>query len=104
MILINNQEWQLRFVPFNSSILRNENGEYSLGVTIPEYKSIYIANSLNKQLTKRVVAHELSHAEFVSRGLFVPIYIEEILADILADNIVDVGFLTNEVCKYSNKC
>lgn len=103
-MIINNQYWQLRIVPYSSSILRNPNGSYTLGVTIPEWRMIFIADVKDKILFKRVLAHELSHAEFASRGLFVPIYIEEVLSDIISDNIVDVNNLANEYCKCTNRC
>lgn len=103
-MLINNSEWEIRFVSPTSSILRNSNGKYTLGVTIPQWKKIYIANSIKGILLKRVLAHEIAHAEFASRGVFVPEYIEEVLADIISDNIVDTYNLTNEYCSLTGNC
>ena len=98
-MIINNQYWQLRIVPYLSSILRNPDGNYTLGVTIPEWKMIFIADVKDKVLFKRILAHELSHAEFASRGFNVPIVVEEILADIISDNIGVFSniFITNLV-------
>ncbi len=103
-MMINNSEWEIRFVSPTSSILRNPNGEYTLGVTIPQWKKIYISNAIKSVLLKRVLAHEIAHAEFASRGVFVPEYIEEVLADIISDNIVDTYNLTNNFCSSTGMC
>lgn len=104
MIKINGDVWDIQFVSPHSSILRNPDGNYTLGVTIPKWKKIYISNILYGDKLKNVIAHEISHAEFCSRGLFVPIEIEEILADIIADNILDVNYITNDFCNFYGKC
>lgn len=104
MFKINGEYWDISFVSPYSSILRNNDGHYTLGVTIPEWRKIYIANNIYGSLLKHVLAHEVSHAEFASRGLFVPIYVEEVLADILADNILDVETQTNALCRLYGKC
>lgn len=107
-MLINNEHWDLCFVNPNDNILYVGDGQYTYGVTIPEYRTIFISNSISGELLHRVLCHELSHAEFVSRGLILPIYIEECLADIIADNIVDIGYIArnvhNNLCRYYGKC
>ena len=104
MILrINGEYWKLLFVSPNDPILYIGNG-FTLGVTIPAWHRIYIANNLNGDKARLVISHEVAHAEFASRGLFVPIYIEEVLADIVADNILDVYTHTNNVCRHYGKC
>lgn len=101
---INGENWLLLFVEPNDPILYIKDGKYTLGVTIPFWKRIYIANDLYGDLLRGVIAHEVSHAEFSSRGLIVPIYIEEILADILSDNILDTYTQTNNICRFYGKC
>ena len=96
-MLINNNYWDLVFVNSFNSMLYIGNGKYTYGVTIPEYHLIAIANDIHGEFLYRVLCHELSHAEFASRGLILPIYIEECLADIISDNIVDVGFMANNI-------
>lgn len=103
-MLINNEEWEIRFVSPTSSILRNTDGSFTLGVTVPKWRKIYINCNISGKLLRRVIAHEVSHAEFASRGIIVPLYIEEGLADILSDNIVDVNNITNIICNYCGKC
>lgn len=99
MFSINNEEWDLRFVSPYSSILMSPSGEYTFGVTIPERRTIYLSNELSGEMLDRVLYHELVHAEFISRGIYIPIELEECLADIISDNIVDVGFLAQNVKK-----
>lgn len=103
-IYINNSLWNIEFVPWNSSILRNYDGQYTLGVTIPNWRKIYIANNISGELLKRVISHEVAHTEFWTRGLIVPVYIEEILADAISDNIVDTNNQTNNICRIIGKC
>lgn len=94
---INEEIWEMIFVAPDDPILKISDNQFTLGVTVPIFKRIYIANDLYGDLLNRVIAHELTHAEFTSRGLYLPIYIEECLADITADNIVDVGVLLNNI-------
>ena len=97
MFKINGEEWDLRFVSPYSSILRTPQGNYTLGVTIPEWKRIYLSNNLSGYLFHHVLSHELSHAEFAARGLCLPEYVEECLADIIADNSLEVLKTANEI-------
>lgn len=101
---INGQPWILSMVAYNDPILYVGNNEYTLGVTIPAWRRIYINNTLCGDLLKSVVAHEIAHAEFASRGLIVPVYTEEVLADIISDNIVDTFIQMNNVCRYYGRC
>ena len=100
---INNELWRVCFVEPHSPVLMG-----TLGVTILEEKTIYLADDLYGELLHRVLCHELTHAEFAARGLILPVYVEECLADITADNIVDVRSVANSIhnnlCKYYNKC
>lgn len=108
MFKINGEEWDLRFVSPYSSILKNNNGKYTLGVTIPEWRRIYISNEIYGQLLHHVLCHEITHAEFAARGLILPVYVEEVLADIIADNSLEVMNMTNAIhsnlCRYYGKC
>lgn len=103
-LFINNQSWKLIFVCPDDPILCVNNNSYTLGVTIPAWHRIYIANNIIGKLLKRVISHEVSHAEFCSRGLIVPLYVEEVLADIISDNIVDTNNQTYNICEIIGKC
>lgn len=104
MLKINGEIWKLCFVSPNDLVLYLDNGIYTYGVTIPGLRRIYIANNITGDFLKHVIAHEIAHAEFASRGLIIPIYTEEVLADIIADNILDSYIQMNNVCRYYGKC
>lgn len=104
---INGVDWCLQFVEPNDPILYNpETDEYTLGVTVLEHCTIYLADNLYGELLHHVLSHELSHAEFLSRGLNLPPYIEEVLSDIIADNILEIRDMAecihNNLCRYYN--
>lgn len=105
MILrINGEYWKLLFVVPNDPILYIGRNSFTLGVTVPSWRRIYIANNINGILLRRVLSHEIAHSEFSSRGLVVPVYVEEILADIISDNIVDTNNQTEYICNIIGKC
>lgn len=97
---INEEHWDLVFVPPNDPILYIGNGNYTLGVTVPEWRMVLVSNAISGDLLHRVLCHEIAHAEFISRGLILPTYVEECLCDIIADNIVDIGEIAKSV--YNN--
>lgn len=108
MFSINNEEWDLRFVSPYSSILMNPDGSYTLGVTVPEHRTIYLSNELSGEMLDHVLSHELFHAEMVSRNIYIPIYIEEALCDLVADHYLETINIANNVhknlCRYYGKC
>lgn len=89
-IYINGEPWKILLVSSNDPILYIEKNKYTLGVTVPEWHRIYICRHLREDVFYNVLYHELTHAEFASRGLFLPEYIEECLADITADNMSNI--------------
>lgn len=59
-----------------------------------------MANNLSGRLLRLVISHEVAHAEFSSRGVwYLPVYIEEIMADILCDCVVEDNNLTKYICQ-----
>lgn len=103
LLRINNEYWKLLFVMPDDPILAVDYG-FTLGVTIPAWNRIYVSNALYGDKLKSVLAHEIAHAEFASRGLYMPVYIEEVLADIISDNILDTYLQMNNVCRFYGKC
>lgn len=100
---INGELWKLYMISPDDPILRVDDG-YTLGVTIPAWHRIYVNKQLYGDMLKSVLAHEIAHAEFASRGLIVPVYTEEVLADIISDNILDTFIQMNNVCRYYGRC
>lgn len=106
--IINDIPWKVLFVNPRDPILRIDNDTYTYGVTLPIWNRIYIANNIDGNLLHHVLTHELFHAELISRNVYVPIYIEEVLCDIVADNELEIinisRNLHNNLCRYYNKC
>lgn len=104
---INGVYWALVFVSPHSPVLFN-GIEYTLGVTVLEDRSIYLANNLYGIQLHHVLAHELFHAEMLSRGIHVDPYIEECLADLIADHAIEIFDMTESahenLCRFYNKC
>lgn len=100
-MMINNEEWALQFISPTDPLLEVDDG-FTLGVTIPEHHTIYLSDDLYGEKLHRVLCHELAHAEFISRGLILPTYVEECLADIISDNIIDVANIAD--CIHYNLC
>ena len=107
MFRINGIEWNLKFVPSDSEVLRNNN-VYALGVTIPSIHTIYLSDELQGDLLHHVLVHEMFHAELASRGIEVPEYVEEVLCDIVADNSLETATIANSIhdnlCRYYGRC
>lgn len=108
MFKINNYDWNLIFVDPFDPVLEVGNNKYTYGVTIPKLRTIFIANDVYGDFLHHILSHELWHAEMVSRNVYLPIYIEEALADLVADNELETINIArnvhNNLCKYYNKC
>lgn len=108
MFYINEEPWNLYFVPSDSDVLVSDRGEFTLGITVPSERTIYIADNINGDLLHHVLCHELFHAEMVARNVFLPIYIEEVLCDIVADNAFETMDIANNIhknlCRYYGRC
>lgn len=92
---MNHEEWHLHFVYRADPILIDRTGNFTLGVTDPETRTIYISEGLDPQMKERVIIHELGHCAMVSYGLLDDIHAmvypekwieaEEFVCNILAD-------------------
>lgn len=80
----------------------NRNGDYTLGVTILEHRTIYLSDELYGKKLHHVLSHELFHAEMMSRNIYVPEYIEEALADLVADHAIEIFDMADNV--HNNLC
>lgn len=108
MVKINGEYWDIVFVDKYDPILYVGNNTYTLGVTVPNWRMILISNAISGDLLHHVLTHELWHAEMVSRNVYVPAYIEEVLCDIVADHELEVMNMArnvhNNLCEYYHKC
>ncbi len=103
MFEINNIHWDIFFVKPNYYILQRPTGEYTLGATVLDTHTIYIANNLSMQKTKKVLCHELTHAAMFSYKIYLSLDQEELLADLIATYGEEIIFITNKIFKKIQK-
>lgn len=97
MVNINGVEWRILMVsPFHSGLLRSD-GSFAIGCCDDNVKIIYVSDSLSPQLTKKVIAHELTHAAMFSYGIVLNIEQEEVLADLIATYGEEISDITDEI-------
>lgn len=59
-------DWEFRFVP--KDVLKKELGFDALGFTFVDKFTIDIVDTCSRQETKRILAHEITHAILCSQG------------------------------------
>lgn len=89
--------WKIIFVPAYSPYLRRSDGSYTLGMTDRGTKCIYIANNLYGYLLRKVLAHEICHAEIMTQDIDLDIEEEELLCDFVATFGSDIVSLTDRI-------
>lgn len=97
MFLINNVYWKLAFVSPDFPLLRRMSGEYSIGACDSLTRTIYINETLNGDLLKKVLCHEITHAAMFSYNVSLTIEQEEIIADIISTYGEQIVYITNKV-------
>lgn len=97
MFIINNDEWDIIFVPLYDYNLQRNDGSYAIGVCDNNTKTIYIANSLDPYLMKKVLSHEITHAAMFSYGVNLTIAQEELLADLIATYGQEIICIANKI-------
>lgn len=97
MFLINNIYWKLALVSPDFPLLRRGSGEYSIGACDNLTRTIYINNTLNGKLLKKVLCHEIVHAAMFSYNVDLSLEQEEILADIISTYGEEIIYVTNKV-------
>jgi len=66
MFLINNVYWKLSFVAPDFPLLQRLNGEFSIGACDNLTRTIYINETLQGALLRKVLYHEITHAAMFS--------------------------------------
>lgn len=82
--IVNNQEWELRFVKPSSKELMRSDGSITIGMTDNNTKTVYINNRLSDYMTDKCLAHELCHVYAFSFDYYMDIETEEIVADFIS--------------------
>lgn len=98
MFIINNESWNIQYVPPTSKFLKREStGEYALGCCDNLTKTIFINNTLGGALLKKVLGHEITHAAMFSYDIDLTYEQEEIVADLIATYGDEIVFITNKI-------
>jgi hypothetical protein len=63
---INGEVWKILLVSPNHPCLQRSDGSYTIGACDDTTKTIYIAQTLNLVLMKKVLSHEMTHAAMFS--------------------------------------
>lgn len=78
---VNGNEWQLEFVKPSSKELIRSDGSVTIGMTDNLQKKVFINNMLNDYMTDKCFAHELCHVYAFEFDYFMPLDVEETVAD-----------------------
>ena len=84
MFTINGINWNLMFVPSNSSFLMRSDGSITVGMTDWNRRTVYINKMLRGAFKERVLCHELCHCVCFSYDIRLPIETEEWLCDFMS--------------------
>lgn len=93
-INVNGERW--RFVEVNPNdkhLVRSDNISV-LGVTDNSDKTVYISDRLNDFMKKKVTTHEICHVFCFAYGIYLPLEVEETVADFVASygrDIIEVA-------------
>ena len=97
MFIVNNEYWRIQFAPWGSQVLIRPNGELALGMCDSNTHTIYIADWLDSDTTRRVLCHEVTHAAMFSYGIRLTYDEEELVADIISTFGEEIISITNRV-------
>ena len=101
--VVNNQEWQLKFVNPNNRTLMRSDGSITIGMTDNIKKTVFINNKLKGQLQDKVLCHELTHVFAFEYDYDIPIEVEEIVADFMSLYGRDIIYLLDEIMEILKK-
>ncbi len=97
MFLINNVYWKLAFVAPNFPLLQRMNGEYTIGACDNLTRTIYINNTLQGSLLRKVLCHQITHAAMFSYNVDLSIEQQELVADLISTYGDQIIYITNKI-------
>lgn len=97
MFIINNVSWKISIVPKNFPLLKRPSGEYAIGACDNLTRTIYINNNLQKNLLKKVLCHEITHAAMFSYNVNLSFDQQELVADLISTYGDEIIFITNKI-------
>lgn len=99
--IINGEWWHVTYVPPFNLVLKRPDGVFAAGVCDDPSKTIYISDNLDLDFTKKVLAHEITHAAMFSYDVLLTYEQEELVADLIAtfgEEIIDItNFIFNQI-------
>lgn len=85
------------FLNGNDDVFRRSDGSYTVGVTDNNLKIIFLNDKLHGDFLRKVLCHEITHCFCFSYGIYLPIEVEETIADFVATYGKDVVSLTDAI-------
>lgn len=100
MFDINGETWHLVFVSPGHSYLTRSDGSVTIGMCDDITKCIYIDKTLDEQLMRKVLAHEITHAAMFSYNVDLCPRQEELVAILIDTYGQEIISITNQISKY----
>lgn len=94
---VNNHKWRLEFVRPSSENLLRSDGSWTFGVTDNSVKTVFVLKGMSDYMTDKVICHELTHVHAFEYDYYMPIEVEEIVADFMSLYGRGVVYLTDEI-------
>lgn len=99
--IINGEWWHVQYVSPFDLVLKRPDGVFAVGVCDNPSKTIYISDNLDINFTKKVLAHEITHAAMFSYDVYLTYEQEELVADLVTtfgEEIIDItNFIFNQI-------
>lgn len=99
MFNVNGKEWNIQFVNPFDDVLKRSDGSYTVGVTDNNLKTVFINYKLKGAFLRKVLCHEIVHCFCFSYAIYLPIEVEETIADFVATYGTDIVDLTDAIMK-----
>lgn len=97
MFLINNVYWKLQFVPIDYPLLQRMDGTYTIGACDNLTRTIYINETLQGNLLRKVLCHQITHAAMFSYNVNLSIEQQELVADLISTYGDQIIYITNKI-------
>lgn len=102
-VKIHNNTYNVHLIDEHSKYLVMDDGETHSGITDFVTKNIYIRNDLNDDSLKYTLYHEITHAYIESYGLLQVDWNDEIVADFVANYMIDIFRTIDEIASKLRK-
>lgn len=100
VFFINGNLWKLKFVKSSSKNLIRSDGTRTFGVTDNNVKIVFMADNMSEHMEDKVLCHELTHVHAMEYDYYMPIEVEEIVADFMSLYGRSIIYLADELMNY----